>query len=149
MVVHPPPLLREYVGEAARTPDDDCPPSTALYNSCIVHELSIAMSLLDVVTEMLIRENAARASRVTVEVGELSGVVPEALQTAFITATQNSDLAGCTLIIRPVPVTVWCDRCQSERPAHATNDLACTACSQLSATVIRGKELDIVEIAVE
>jgi hydrogenase nickel incorporation protein HypA/HybF len=68
-----------------------------------MHELSIAMSLIDVITETLIRENATGASRVSVEVGALSGVVPAALQTAFSTAIRGTELAACVLDIIETP----------------------------------------------
>lgn len=68
-----------------------------------MHELSIAMSLLDVITETLIRENATGASRVTVEVGALSGVAPEALRTAFAAAVRGTELDGCRLDIIVTP----------------------------------------------
>ena len=112
-----------------------------------MHELSIAMSLIDVITETLIREDATGASRVTVEVGALSGVVPEALRTAFAGAVRNTDLAGCELAIIPVGVTIWCDPCATERPATAVNDLRCGVCSWPATRLMRGRELDVVEIA--
>lgn len=68
-----------------------------------MHELSIAMSLIDVITEILIREDATVATRVTVEVGRLSGVVPEALRTAFSTAIRGTELEACVLDIIQTP----------------------------------------------
>lgn len=106
------------------------------------------MSLLDVIDETLIRESpnvSARAKRVTVEVGELSGVVPAALMTAFATAVRSTDHAGCELAIVPVAVVLRCDRC-GETSAVATDDLRCARCGMPSNAVVRGRELDIVSI---
>jgi len=67
-----------------------------------MHELSIAMSLLDVITEELIRHRAVRPRAVTIEVGDRCGVVPEALATAFAAAVRQTEFADTVLNIRRV-----------------------------------------------
>jgi hydrogenase nickel incorporation protein HypA/HybF len=114
-----------------------------------MHELSIAMSLLDVITETLIRQGeTARVRGITIEIGELSGVVPSALETAFRGATRGTELAGCRLLVRRVPAAIWCETCQSERAAAAT-DLSCGVCSRRDTRLIRGRELDLVSLEME
>lgn len=113
-----------------------------------MHELSIAMSLLDVITEKLIQENASSARSITIEVGELSGVVPQALQTAFKTASRGTELADCQLTVIPVRAEIWCRSCNAACPAHAANDLRCARCNTPADRLIRGRELDVVSIAI-
>ena len=115
----------------------------------VMHELSIATSLIDAIIGHLIESGGARAGRVVVEVGELSGVVPAALQSAFAFAhRQESSLDGATLEIQPVAVTLDCSPCGGERPAVSVNELRCTECGASSSRVVRGRELDIVLIEV-
>jgi hydrogenase nickel incorporation protein HypA/HybF len=114
-----------------------------------MHELSVALSLIDVINETLIREQGVRATRVTVELGQLSGVVPEALRTAFHSATRNTDLAPCELVLVDVPVSGWCNQCKSERPAASPSDHACAACGTAMPTLLRGKEMDVVELEMD
>lgn len=110
-----------------------------------MHELSIAMSLIDVITETLIRENADQALGVTVEVGALSGVVPEALQTAFVKAVSNTPLHNCRLSILYVPVSVRCSVC--EQICQVPPDgLLCPNCGSSNIDIVRGRELDVIRI---
>ncbi|HEX8341406.1 MAG TPA: hydrogenase maturation nickel metallochaperone HypA [Tepidisphaeraceae bacterium] len=114
-----------------------------------MHELSIANSLLDVVTAQLIESGAGRVRRVIIEVGDLSGVVPAALRTAFrAAATHDVSFAGAVLDIRPVAVTLYCDPCGAERPAVSAAAMRCAVCGRASARVVRGRELDVVGIEV-
>lgn len=52
-----------------------------------MHELGIVMELLDVVTE---RSNGAKVSRIVVEVGALTAVMPEAMQFSFEVAREGT-----------------------------------------------------------
>ncbi|MDB5326185.1 MAG: hypA [Phycisphaerales bacterium] len=114
-----------------------------------MHELSIATSLVDAVVGHLIESGGGSVRRVVVEVGELSGVVPAALQSAFTFAhRQEVSLEGATLEIRPVAVTLFCQACDREHPAVGVNALRCSECGASSSRVVRGRELDIVAIEV-
>ena len=69
-----------------------------------MHELSIAMSLVDCICEELPQVGGdARLLAVRVRVGALSGVVPEALSFAFEVAASESPLAGIALDIEQTP----------------------------------------------
>ncbi|MBC7785782.1 MAG: hydrogenase maturation nickel metallochaperone HypA [Burkholderiales bacterium] len=114
-----------------------------------MHELSVAMSLIDVITEEMIRNHAAGALSVTVEIGALSGVVPEALQTAFTIATRGTELADTTLRIDVVKVAVRCNACQAVREAVSQSDIRCAVCGTASTDVVRGRELDVVAMEID
>lgn len=113
-----------------------------------MHEQSIALSLVDVITERLIESNVADESvrAVSVEVGVLGAVIPAALKGAFVAATRGTGLARCELRIKPVDVSLWCNACGEERPARAIDDLACADCGGRDVRVVRGRELDLVSI---
>jgi hydrogenase nickel incorporation protein HypA/HybF len=65
-----------------------------------MHELSIAISLVDAVCEELPRFGEFVSVRsVRIRVGPLSGVVPEALAFAFDVAAADSAIAGAQLQI--------------------------------------------------
>ena len=65
-----------------------------------MHELSIALSLIDAVCEELPRLGAATCVRsIRIRVGPRSGVVPDALRFAFDVAVADSPLAGARLDI--------------------------------------------------
>ena len=109
----------------------------------VMHELSIAQSLIELLSDQLADYAPARATNVIVQVGELSGVVPAALLTAFTIARQGTPLQSATLTIEPVRPRIWCDRCVAEQPAESVQNLACTVCGQPSNDVRAGRELDV------
>jgi hydrogenase nickel incorporation protein HypA/HybF len=68
-----------------------------------VHELSIAISLVDAVCDELPRlGNRVNVRRVLVRIGPLSGVVPDALQFAFDVAVEGTPIAGAYLDVEEV-----------------------------------------------
>ena len=115
-----------------------------------MHELSVAHSLVDVVMEHLIESGGTRVRSVVVEVGDLSGIVPTALQSAFKVASDaEPSLRGAGLDIRPVGVAIYCKTCGVERQAVSVQSLRCVTCGQASADVVRGRELEVIGIEVD
>jgi len=113
-----------------------------------MHELSIALGIVDVAAE----EAARRPGRIVaihLKLGELSGVVADALQSAFeLAREQQPELAGAELRIEEVPVTVYCPACAAER-AVAFPHLSCPDCGTPTPEVIRGRELEVVALEIE
>jgi len=64
-----------------------------------MHELSIAVSLVDAICEELPKLGAVSIRSVRIRVGALSGVVPDALTFAFDVAADGSRVAGARLDI--------------------------------------------------
>jgi hydrogenase nickel incorporation protein HypA/HybF len=64
-----------------------------------MHELSIALSLVDAICEELPRLGSVCVQSVRIRVGALSGVVPDALSFAFEVAADGSPIAGARLDI--------------------------------------------------
>jgi Zn finger protein HypA/HybF involved in hydrogenase expression len=64
-----------------------------------MHELSIAIDLVEAIRDELPRLGGAHVRTVHLEIGALSGVVPEALEFAFDVAAQGSPIAGARLNI--------------------------------------------------
>ena len=124
-----------------------------------MHELSIAQSLVELVEDELAAEAVAQSrggepapcrpvKRVTVRVGDLSGVVPEALRSAFAIAVGRSSLRGAELAIEHCPAVVWCDRCRREQPVASPQHMRCPTCGELSPTLVGGRELELASIEV-
>ena len=65
----------------------------------VVHELSIATSLVEAVCEELPRLNGATVRAIRIRVGSLSGVSCDALMFSFDAATDGSPIAGSSLEI--------------------------------------------------
>jgi len=114
-----------------------------------VHELSIAMGIIDVAAEELDRHGGGTVVAVYLKVGALSGVVKSALQSAFELAREGSLLERSSLLIEDVPVTVFCAECRCERPVESLQDMCCQACGTHGANIVAGRELEIVAMEIE
>lgn len=64
-----------------------------------MHELSIAMSILDAVQDEIEQRGYAGVEAVHLKIGRLSGVVPAALRSAYELAAEQTPLASARLVI--------------------------------------------------
>ena len=71
-----------------------------------MHELSIALSIVDGAAEELHRRGLAHASAVYLRVGRLAGVDKEALLFSYGIASQDTPLAAARLVIEDVDVAI-------------------------------------------
>jgi hydrogenase nickel incorporation protein HypA/HybF len=114
-----------------------------------MHELSIAMSMVEMATEELERRNGARVSALHLKLGPLAGVVRDSLLFSWEVACQGTPLQGSQLIIEDIPVVIYCARCQAERPLETIQRFACPVCGELTPEVIHGKDLEVVALEIE
>lgn len=110
-----------------------------------MHELSIAIRIVESVTEALTHEPDATVDAVRIRVGALSNVVPEALRFAWGETTRGTRLDGARLDIEEVAAAAWCATCNAERelPGFA---MKCPVCGSPTPQVVRGRELDILSL---
>jgi hydrogenase nickel incorporation protein HypA/HybF len=108
-----------------------------------MHELSIALSIIDMASEEAERHSAERVSSVHLRLGALSGVVKEALLSAFEIAREGSLLERCVLSIEDVPIRIHCSRCDEETAAVSAQDCRCAVCGEPAERIVHGQELEV------
>lgn len=108
-----------------------------------MHELSIALSILDVVEEEAERRGDVRVEAIHLKLGPLSGVVKEALLSAFELASEDTAFARCSLVIEDVPVSIHCPQCNAERPIRSLQSFYCPDCGTPGTEVVHGRELQV------
>jgi hydrogenase nickel incorporation protein HypA/HybF len=113
-----------------------------------MHELSIAMSIVDICTEEVQKAQAEKVTQVELEIGSLSGVEIEALKFSWDVAVNNTPVAGAPLQIRYVKARAKCQECNSEFDIENYFS-PCSECGAFGYEVIAGKELQIKAITVE
>ena len=109
-----------------------------------MHELSIANAVVTTVLAALPSPDA-RVTQVRVQVGALSGVVPQALAFAYDVAVEGTPLQDAVLVIERAPVVIDCPTCGRQELADARS-FACPSCSVPCGDVIGGKELEILDL---
>ena len=111
-----------------------------------MHELSIAMSIVDMAVEEAATRGAARVEAVHLRLGVLSGVVPRALLALYDMACDDTPLQGSRLVIEDVPIVIFCAACQEEREVSSMQSFCCAACGTPGADVVRGREIEVVAL---
>jgi hydrogenase nickel incorporation protein HypA/HybF len=106
-----------------------------------MHELSIAMSIIEMVEDEAERLGGRRVTAIHLRVGRLAGIVHDALRSSFAMATEDSALAGTRLVIDDVPVLVQCPTCQGPRAIRSAQDFRCIDCGTPAGDVVAGREL--------
>lgn len=114
-----------------------------------MHELSIAMSIIEIVEEEADRLALSKIQGVHLKLGALSGVVKEALLSAYELAREGSRVEGASLIIQEVPIVIYCQACDCESAVESIQHLCCRRCGTLSSEIVRGQEMELVGIEVE
>ncbi|HZZ65622.1 MAG TPA: hydrogenase maturation nickel metallochaperone HypA [Candidatus Baltobacteraceae bacterium] len=114
-----------------------------------MHEASIALSIVDEVSQRLAAEPIERVTAVYVNIGKLTGVVPDALQFAWDLATDGTPAAGARLVIEEIPLSIWCDPCAQRRTISSYPLPVCPDCGTPSAKILAGRELFITRAEVE
>jgi hydrogenase nickel incorporation protein HypA/HybF len=114
-----------------------------------MHELSIAMSIVELAQEEADRRGGLQIKAVHLRLGLLSGVVKEALLSSYEIACDDTLLEGSRLIVEEVPVIVFCRQCHARRPAHSTQVFCCSECGTPTGEIVQGKELVVVGLEVE
>ncbi len=113
-----------------------------------MHELSIAMSIIEMASEEAARRGA-RVNAVHLRLGRLAGVVKEALLFSYEVAREGTPLEASRLVIEEVPVVVFCPACRAQRTLASINQFFCPDCATPTPEVLRGKELEVTALEIE
>lgn len=113
-----------------------------------MHELGIVFHIIDSVEEVAKENNLTQIQSVTVEVGEVSTVIPEYLIDCWNWAIKKKELlTGCEMIVEPIHAMTHCDGCGENYPTVAHGRI-CPRCGSEKTWLITGNEINIKEISV-
>jgi len=113
-----------------------------------VHELSLVASVFEVLEEKAREHGAARVTKVVLDVGIMSGAVPDLLESAFEAYKRGTLAAGARLEIVVVPVKVRCPDCGG-KAVREDADFSCAGCGSRRVEIVEGRELVIEKIELE
>jgi hydrogenase nickel incorporation protein HypA/HybF len=106
-----------------------------------MHELSIAIGILELTEEESEKRGGVHVDAIHVRLGPLSGVVKEALLSAWQLASEQTEFESSRLVIEDVPLAIFCSKCQAERPVRSIQEMCCVECGTPASEVVRGREL--------
>ena len=113
-----------------------------------MHEMSLAMSIIDIALAEAEKAGASTITEIEIEVGQLAGVLPEALEFCLEAAARGTKAEASTFSLLAVPGVGRCLSCQhevtiSEFPAQ------CPDCGGFGVQITGGTELKIRSISID
>ncbi|MEV6397036.1 hydrogenase maturation nickel metallochaperone HypA [Streptomyces sp. NPDC051907] len=112
-----------------------------------MHEMSIALAVVGQVEDAARRAGGVTSvTSVRLQVGELAGVVPDALSFCFELACAGTVLEGAELVAETVPGRARCARCSDEWAVGMPPQLSCPVCGQAADELLSGRELQILSV---
>jgi hydrogenase nickel incorporation protein HypA/HybF len=113
-----------------------------------MHEVTITQSLLDIVLKEAAKAGASKVVRVSLVLGEMSGVAERSIQSNFDLLSRNTPAEGAELSFRNVPKQARCVKCGH---LFHPEDICweCPACQSVEFEIIAGNELYVESIEVE
>ena len=114
----------------------------------MMHELTIAKNLIDLVCENAAKQKAERVTAIYIRLGELSSF-NRALHFCFDRVTTGTICEGAKLHIETVPLTVYCDTCQCEKRPGGRYNFRCFDCGMPTPKVVAGREMQVSAIKLD
>lgn len=112
-----------------------------------MHEMSLAEGVLQLIEDAARRDRFNKVRTVWLEIGQLSGVEPEALAFCFDAVTRDTVADGARLEIIALPGQGWCATCSQTVPMTEVFD-ACPKCGGYPLRVTAGTDMRVKELEV-
>lgn len=109
-----------------------------------MHEMALTQGIVEICEQ---NADGRPVTLVVVEVGQLSGVVPEAMAFCFEACGAGTLVSGAKLQIEPVAGHGRCLECRHEQSLERLFD-PCSRCGSFRIEVLSGEELRVREIEV-
>ncbi len=100
------------------------------------------------IEQFLVKGNYKKVNKICLEIGEMSGVIADALEFAYSICSRGTRVEGAELCIRTVPVTATCENCFIKFEVQ-NYCFSCPQCQSTNLKMLSGSELRIKEIEVE
>ena len=114
-----------------------------------MHELGVVFYVIDDVKKVAIENKVNHVHSVTLEIGEVSTVIPKYLIDCWKWAITKHDLLkDCELKIETIDAITYCEDCQRTYPTIQYGKI-CPHCGSEHTYLLRGNEFNIKEIEVD
>ena len=109
-----------------------------------MHELGITQNIVAIATE---HARGAKVRSITLEVGQLTAIMPDAIQFCFDVCAQGTPLEGAALDIIERPGIGQCRVCGHK--LELDQPFGVCDCGSIQLDIIQGEELTIKELEIE
>ncbi len=114
-----------------------------------MHELGVVFHIADSVVKVAEENHVAKIHSVTLEIGQVSTVIPEYLIDVWNWHCKRVPmLDGCELLIERIHATTYCEGCEQTYDTIPHGRI-CPLCGSDRTYLVTGNEMNIKEIMVE
>ena len=111
-----------------------------------MHELGTIYYVIDTVEKLVEENNLEKVASITLEVGEVSGIIPEYLSDFWLYARNKTRFFQDTeLIIKKLDAVTYCQNCGKTYPTIPQGK-TCPHCGSGNTFLVTGNEYNIKEI---
>jgi hydrogenase nickel incorporation protein HypA/HybF len=108
-----------------------------------MHELSIALSMIDQIIEESESRGGLEVEAVHLKLGVFSGVDKQALLFSYELACEGTPLQGSRLVIEIIPLIVYCPSCEKDRTPPSVYRICCPDCLTPAEKIVSGREIEV------
>ena len=109
-----------------------------------MHELGLCNEMVHTLEDLMKKENLKSIKEITVEIGEITGVLPRYMKECWGPASEGTLLEGAALKIDFIPAKARCKNCGEEY--LTSNNPKCPNCGSEDKELENGFEFEIAEI---
>lgn len=111
-----------------------------------MHELGLIYQVVKTVDEIKKEQSLCEVSSITLQIGEMSDVVPKYIEQAWLTAKENTPYENTALVVEVVKARAKCLDCGFEGSVKSFG-FVCPECASQRLKIISGREFLIKEIS--
>ena len=112
-----------------------------------MHELSLLENVREILEEHAANQHFSKVSRVTLEIGKLSCVDPEALRFGFDVVMKGSLAENAELFITVLNGIGLCQQCGQQSVMETLYE-PCASCDSPDVKILQGREMKIRDLVV-
>lgn len=115
-----------------------------------MHEISLVQGLLQQLADLAVQNNRQKVTKITMEIGPLSGVVADSFTFGFDILSQDNDLVKNAVLDIIVPsVTYRCSECGHAEVTDGEKPEQCAKCQDLFLLPEGGDDLILKQVEME
>jgi hydrogenase nickel incorporation protein HypA/HybF len=107
-----------------------------------MHEMSIALGIVDIATQTCKKAQKSKVTEIGLEIGTLAGIQLDALEFVWPLAVKNTVLENAERVIQRIQGEAICLECNHHYEVNQHYD-CCPQCNSYFKDIIKGKELKV------
>jgi len=114
-----------------------------------MHELGIMTEVLDIALRVAGENGGKKVTKITLEIGLMSGVIPSYVQSFFDVISKDTIANGAEIIVEPDPAVFICRKCGEKTVYDKLGpEYVCRSCGSQALRMTSGSGFQIVSVGI-